>query len=71
MAQMTEPKISPSFTIEDIHKIREYDAERRKMIGDESYWREVHADALYMREKIKEAREKRLVRESISMSQAM
>ena len=57
---MIEPEISPKFTIEDIHKIREYDNERRKIIGDEAYWAEVRADSLYMQERIKEAREKRL-----------
>gem|GEM_PF-2958534 len=57
---MIEPEISPKFTIEDIHKIREYDNERRKIIGDEAYWAEVRADSLYMQERIKKAREKRL-----------
>ena len=57
---MKEPEISPNFTIEDIHKIREYDAERRNIIGDEAYWAEVRSDSVYMQEKIQEAREKRL-----------
>jgi hypothetical protein len=34
---MKMPEISPNFTVEDIHKIREYDAERRKTIGDEAF----------------------------------
>jgi hypothetical protein len=68
---MNEPVISPDFTIEDIHKIREYDAERRKIIGEEAYWAEVRADSLYMQEKIKEAREKRLAQENAGMSKVV
>lgn len=68
---MKEPEISPEFTIEDIHKIREYDAERRRIIGNEAYWAEVRADSLYMQEKIKEAREKRLAQESDNINKAM
>ena len=61
---MKEPEISTNFTIEDIHKIREFDAERRNIIGDEAYWAEVRADSVYMQEKIEEARERRLAKES-------
>ena len=68
---MKEPEISPNFTIEDIHKIREYDAERRNIMGDEAYWAEVRADSVYMQEKIQEAREKRLAKESAGMNKAM
>ena len=68
---MREPEISPNFTIEDIHKIREYDAERRRIIGDEAYWAEVRADSLYMQGIIEEAREKRLVQENIGINKAM
>jgi len=33
----TKPKISPDFTIDDIHKIREWHYEQRKEIGMEEY----------------------------------
>ncbi|MDR1915011.1 MAG: hypothetical protein LBQ58_00345 [Synergistaceae bacterium] len=68
---MKEPEISPDFTIEDIHKIREYDAERREIIGDEAYWAEVRADSLYVKEKIKEARERRLAQNDANVKKAV
>jgi hypothetical protein len=68
---MKMPEISPNFTVEDIHKIREYDAERRKIIGDEAFWAEVRTDSLYVQEKIKEAREKRIAREANDISKAV
>jgi hypothetical protein len=68
---MKKPEISPDFTIEDIHKIREYNAERRRSMPEENYWAEVHANSLYMQEKIKEAREKRLAEEADSVCKAM
>ena len=68
---MIELEISHNFTIEDIHKIREYDVERRKIIGDEAYWAEVHADSLYMQEKIMEAREKRIAEENSKIKKAI
>jgi hypothetical protein len=68
---MKAPEISPDFTIEDIHKIREYNEERRKTIGDEAFWAEVRADSLYVQEKIKEAREKRLSQERSDMSKVV
>jgi hypothetical protein len=68
---MKEHEISPNFTIDDIHKIREYDVERCKIIGDEAYWAEVRADSLYMQEKIKEAREARLAQENANVGKAM
>jgi len=61
---MKELEISPDFTIEDIHKIREYNEERRMAIGDEAFWAEVRADSLYAQEKIKEVRDRRLAKES-------
>ncbi|MDR2579866.1 MAG: hypothetical protein LBC85_02590 [Fibromonadaceae bacterium] len=33
----TKPKISPDFTIDDIHRIREWHYEQRKEIGMEEY----------------------------------
>jgi hypothetical protein len=68
---MKMPEISPDFTIEDIHKIREYNEERRKVIGDEAFWAEVRADSLYVQEKIKEAREKRFSQEKTDMSKVV
>ncbi|GHV41564.1 hypothetical protein FACS1894187_23380 [Synergistales bacterium] len=68
---MKEPEISPDFTIEDIHKIREYSAERRIAIGEEAFWAEVHAHSLCMQEKIKEIREKRLAQNAAGISEAV
>jgi hypothetical protein len=71
MIEMIEPEISSDFTVEDIHRIREYDAERRRILGDEAFWAEVHADSLYMQEKIKESRERRLERECDRINKAI
>jgi len=60
MMQMNKPKISPDFTIEDIHKIREANEERRQAMTKEAYRAEVRADALFIQEKILEIKEKRL-----------
>jgi len=68
---MKEPEISPNFTTEDIHIIREYDAEKRRVIGEEAYWAEVREDALYMQKKIKEARERRFAQESVNVGKAI
>ncbi|GHV32137.1 hypothetical protein FACS1894167_15030 [Synergistales bacterium] len=68
---MKEPEISTNFTIEDIHKIREYDSERRRLIGDETFWTEVHDDAMYAQERIKQARERRLAQENVQMGEAI
>ena len=46
--QMNKPKISPDFTIEDIHKIREANEERRQAMTKEAYRAEVRADALFI-----------------------
>ena len=68
---MSELKISPNFTIEDIHKIREYNEERRIAIGEEAFWNEVHANSLCMQEKIKEIRKKRLAQNAAGISKAV
>jgi hypothetical protein len=68
---MEKPEISPDFTIEDIHKIREYSAERRRIIGDEVYWKEIHASSLYAQEKIKEARERRLAQNNADVKKTI
>ena len=57
---MNKPKISPDFTIEDIHKIREANEERRQAMTKEAYRAEVRADALFIQEKILKIREKHL-----------
>lgn len=57
---MNKPKISPDFTIEDIHRIREANEERRQAMTKEAYRAEVRADALFIQEKILKIREKRL-----------
>ena len=57
---MNEPKISPDFTIEDIHRIREANEERRQAMTKEAYRAEVRADALFIQEKILKIKEKRL-----------
>jgi hypothetical protein len=68
---MKRPEISPDFTLDDIHRIREYEAERRRAMPEEDYWTEIHANALYMQEKIKEAREKYLAQEADNVSKAV
>jgi hypothetical protein len=68
---MSEPIISPNFTIEDIHKIRESDAEKYWSMPKGEFWAEVRANSLYMQEKIKKAREKRLAKEANSVCKAM
>ena len=60
--QMNKPKISPDFTIEDIHRIREANEERRQAMTKEAYRAEVRADALFIQEKILKIKEKRLIR---------
>ena len=57
---MNKLKISPDFTIEDIHRIRKANEERRQAMTKEAYRAEVRADALFIQEKILKIREKRL-----------
>ncbi|MBP3284327.1 MAG: hypothetical protein J6M02_02375 [Clostridia bacterium] len=42
---MTKPEISENFTIEDIHKIREYNAERRKKLSLEERLKDIKDSA--------------------------
>ena len=42
---MTKPQISPDFTVNDIHKIREYNYERRKDMTFEEYKKDVKKGA--------------------------
>ncbi|MBD5104432.1 MAG: hypothetical protein HDT47_06175 [Ruminococcaceae bacterium] len=58
------PKISPNFTIEDIHKIREYNYEITKNMTDEEkliYYNTPKSDA---EERIKRIREKHIKQKS-------
>ena len=57
---MNKLKISPDFTIEDIHRIREANEERRQTMTKEAYRTKVRADALFIQEKILKIKEKRL-----------
>ena len=50
---MEELVISPDFSMEDIEKIREYHAEREKLISKEAFWNEIKADALWVRQELK------------------
>lgn len=50
---MKYPDISPNFTLEDIHKIREFHAERRRLVGEDAFWGEIAAAALQARGRIK------------------
>ena len=59
-----KPKISPNFTIEDIHKIREYNYEITKNMTDEEkliYYNTPKSDA---EERIKRIREKHIKQKS-------
>lgn len=42
---MDKPVLSPNFTIEDIHKLREYNHERRKNMTFEEYFADVQKGA--------------------------
>ncbi|MDR0822423.1 MAG: hypothetical protein LBN20_01405 [Endomicrobium sp.] len=47
-----KPKISPDFTIDDIHKIREWNCERRKNATREEIIDDINNSAKKMLEKI-------------------
>ena len=53
MEGMKELVISPDFTMEDIRKIREYHAERRRIIGKDAFREEMRASALRVRQELK------------------
>ena len=40
-----KPEISPNFTIEDIHKIREWNYERQKGMAPEEVWEDIRKGA--------------------------
>jgi hypothetical protein len=56
---MTEPKISPNFTIEDIHKIREWNYERRKNMNYTEYCSDVSQGANRVLSQIEQMRRDR------------
>ena len=44
----TKPAISKDFTVDDIHKIREWHYEQRKEIGVEAYAKQLSAKVKYI-----------------------
>lgn len=42
---MDKPDISDNFTVEDIHKIREYNADRRKKLNQEKRLKDIKENA--------------------------
>ena len=42
---MDKPNISDNFTVEDIHKIREYNADRRKKLNQEKRLKDIKENA--------------------------
>ena len=57
--EMPRPNISPSFTVEDIHKIREWDYERLKDATPEERSMDTELRAGEVRRRIAEIRAKR------------
>lgn len=57
---LERPAISPNFTIEDIHKIREWTYERQKNMTDEERRADNEQYAAPVRERIAQARKKYL-----------
>ena len=55
---MSELKISPNFTIDDIHKVREYNYERRRNMTFEEYQSDVQDGAGQVMARIEQARRK-------------
>lgn len=68
---MNKPKISPDFTIEDIHRIREANEERRQAMTKEAYRAEVRADALFIQEKILKMRKASLSKWKVEWKAAL
>lgn len=56
MEKLNRPDISPDFTIEDIHKIREYNYERRKNMSFEEYKADLKKGAEAGKKRIEEIR---------------
>ena len=55
---MDKPEISEKFTIEDIHKIREYNAERRRKLTIEERLEDIKKSADECEKEINEYRKK-------------
>jgi len=53
------PEISPNFTVEDIHKIREWNYERRKNMTTEERCADIHRSSLQVQAEIAALRAKR------------
>ncbi len=60
---MKEPKLSPRFDENDIHKLRIYNSERRKKIGQEEWLKELHETADKFQKEIDEIRKRKKVSE--------
>jgi hypothetical protein len=53
---MTKPTISPNFTVDDIHKIREWNYERRKDMTFDEYRKDVATGANRILKQIQETK---------------
>ena len=60
MNKPVKPEISKDFTIEDIHKIREYNYELRKYMGEEEYMRYSNEKAQRGIKRVEELRKKKV-----------
>lgn len=58
---MIKPDISENFTIEDIHKIREYNAERRKKMSRRKRLEDIEKQANECEKDIEGYREKKAI----------
>ena len=56
MNKIPKPNISPDFTIEDIHKIREWNYERRKSMSRQEVIDDINIGALEFEKLIEAAR---------------
>ena len=59
MSNPVKPNISKDFTIEDIHKIREYNYETRKYMSAEEYAKDVNKKARRGIERVEEIRKRK------------
>ena len=50
---MKDLLVSPEFTLNDIQNIREYYSARQRAIGDEAFYKELEAEALFVQGQIK------------------
>jgi hypothetical protein len=68
---MKKPEISPDFTLEDIRKIREYEAERYWSMPEEEYWAEIRDSSSRMQKKLEEIRERRIAQNDANVKKAV